>query len=199
MYKRIVLIFIAFVISSCTDWSVKRSASNKLFDTKGFEGSKRRPLYNKKYIDQAKKNIRTNNYDEDYEDEDDEVIAPSSLNRSMYRDMIEEERRKANLKKKNGKRNLSEYDDKYPRLSDANTRSKAPDRTSEEDMKNELQEIKKLLDSTRKDMVKYRCPLEEQANKEKSRQSSAAVKAPSPAPKKTHTISSSDIDDYDDN
>lgn len=194
MYKKIFLICMAFIISSCTDFSVKRSANNKLFDSKGFDGSKRRPLYNKKYIDHAKRNIKSNNYDEDYDDEDDEVVDPSSVNRSMYRDMIEEERRKAKLKNKNGKRDLSEYDDKYPRLSDANARSKAPDRASEEEMKNELQEIKKLLDNTRKDMVKYRCPLENQAKKSEVKHSVTDY----PAPKKTHSISNVSADDYDD-
>lgn len=194
MYKKILLICMAFIISSCTDFAVKRSASNKLFDSKGFEGSKRRPLYNKKYIDHAKRNIKSNNYDEDYDDEDDEVVDPASVNRSMYRDMIEEERRKAKIKKKNGRRDLSEYDDRYPRLSDADSRSRSSDRASEEEMKSELQEIKKLLDNTRKDMVKYRCPLEEQAKKAAAKRNVTN----NPAPKKTHSISNVSADDYDD-
>ena len=69
---RIILVIIALLISGCSEWSLKRSASNKLIDTKGFEGSKRRPLYNKKYINRAKRNMADNNYDED---EDDDLVA----------------------------------------------------------------------------------------------------------------------------
>ncbi len=183
----------AFIISSgCSDWSVKRSANNKLFDSKGFAGGKRRPLYNKKYIDQAKRNIKTNNYEDDYDDEDDEAVDSAVLNRSMYRDMIAEERRNAKLKSKRDHR-LSEYDDRYPRLSDAKARSSSPDSMSEHEMKQELQEIKKLLANTRKDMTKYRCPLQDQADKEKLKQQKNQAE---PANyKKTHSISNIVIDD----
>ena len=51
--KAIVFTILTFLITGCVtgpDDYLKRSANNKVFDRKGFKGSKRQPLYNKKYI-----------------------------------------------------------------------------------------------------------------------------------------------------
>lgn len=59
MLKKVLIftILISFLSACVTgpDDYMKRSANNKIFDRKGFKGGKRAPLYNKKYIAQAKK------------------------------------------------------------------------------------------------------------------------------------------------
>ena len=59
MFKKVIIFTIlTSFLSACVtgpEGYLKRSANNKLFDRKGFKGSKRAPLYNKKYIAQAKK------------------------------------------------------------------------------------------------------------------------------------------------
>ncbi|MBP7189761.1 MAG: hypothetical protein KA998_00735 [Rickettsiaceae bacterium] len=196
IWKNIILIFIAFLVSGCADFSLKRSANNRLIDSKGFHGGKRRPLYNKKYINQAKRNVKDGNYDDDYYDnkDNDEELAPSERNRSIYKSMIERERRKAAAEGSYGSRNdAMEYDEDYPRLSDAKKRSASPDGKSEQEMRRELQEIKKMLSNTQKDMAKYRCPLSEQQNKNVAPEPNKEIKPTAPL-QRTHSISSPEDD-----
>lgn len=197
MWQKIILIFMALVISGCSDWRLKRSANNKVFDAKGFEGGKRRPLYNKKYISKAQSNVRDYNYDEDDIDEDsDEIVDPSTINRAMYREMLEKERarkRKSQMMRDKAgyQQGINDYDDNYPRLADAKRRSSREDDKSDAQMQQELKEIKKMLANTQKDMAKYRCPLQQQADVERAKK--ARVSSPSEANSgtRTHSISSS--------
>lgn len=190
MWKNVILVFVAFLISGCADFSLKRSANNKLVDAKGFHGGKRRPLYNKKYITQAKRNVKDGSYDDDYDsDENDEDTTPASRNRSIYRNMIDQERKKGASQGNYRRNDDMDYDEDYPRLSDAKKRSSAPDGKSEQEMRRELQEIKKMLSTTQKDMAKYRCPLSQQSPDSKD----AQRPAPSPEYKqRTHSIASPD-------
>ena len=63
--KLLLLLSAAIFVTGCSNIELKKSANNKLFDRKGFDGSKRKPLYNGKYIDRAKRNVVENNYEED--------------------------------------------------------------------------------------------------------------------------------------
>ncbi|MEY3197019.1 MAG: hypothetical protein RLZZ59_387, partial [Pseudomonadota bacterium] len=53
MLKNLPLWIVAILLLTGCNSSLQRSANNKIFDTRGFDGGKRRPLYNKKYIDRA--------------------------------------------------------------------------------------------------------------------------------------------------
>jgi hypothetical protein len=167
--KHIVLIVTSlFLLSNCAPMSLKRSANNKLVDFSGFEGHKKRPVYNKKYITKAKRNIAENNYDEEEygaEVDVDEVLEPASRNRMMYRDMLERDRaRKQKTSPSKSYQDAVNADDgEYPALSQSRKRINN-DGKSSDDMQKELAEIKKMLSDTKKDMAKYRCPM--QKNKE---------------------------------
>jgi len=158
--QKIILIIMALLISGCSEFSLKRSASNKLVDFKGFEGSKRRPLYNKKYISRAKNNIRANDYDEDdYGDDSDdmdEISNPASSNRAMYRDMVI-----AEAKRKSQQSRLGMSNDRmgYPKLGDAKSIVNEGDTKSSQDLQREISELKKMMTETKRDLVKYRCPM----------------------------------------
>lgn len=156
------------LLSGCTDGFkgyFKRSANNKLIDTKGFEGGKRRPLYNRKYISLAKKNVVEDNLDEDDGDLDETTIeSPSSskANREMYIDMAKREA----AKKKNRSR-MQKYqesysepnnnDETYPSLAHASEKSKGKNYDDQE-LQKELSEIKSMLHDAKKDLAKYKCP-----------------------------------------
>ncbi len=156
MIQRIILIILALAISGCTEFTLKRSANNKLIDFKGFEGHKRRPLYNKKYITRAKRNIIENDVDEDESDgsdEMDEISDPAAANRSMYRDMtIKDIKHKRQQMQDNGRG--------YPKLGDAKSIVDEGDPKSSQDLQREIAELKKMMLETKKDLVKYRCPME---------------------------------------
>ena len=153
MLKKILLILCAlFLVTGC-NIELKKSANNKLFDRKGFDGGKRKPLYNAKYIDRAKQNIVENNYDDDEPnaDEPDEYVDPYTKNRIMYSNMIKRE--KANKRKKNVD---------YPDIGHAkDLAKKSNDDNSNTDLRQELAEIKTMLSSAKKDLAKYKCPLQD--------------------------------------
>ena len=172
MLRQFFIIFIALsVLSSCAQFSLKRSASNKLVDFGGFESAKRRPVYNKKYIDRAKRNIRDNNIeDEDLGDDAEEITNPYAENRMMYRDMIRRDQKRSLGDKKRGyQRMIQDYAEEYPDINeaDATSRSTGNDKSSPE-VERELTEIKKMLAETKKDMAKYRCPMQQQQQAGKS-------------------------------
>lgn len=168
--KKISLILILIMLSGCsTDGILKKSANNKLIDTKGFHGAKRRPLYNKKYIDKAKLNISRGDFEEEeYDDEEQylENLPPSLKNRYIYEDMIEDdikaERARRAKKKSFYLKHLRDNRDEYPDLGRGrdNIRSNSENIDNQE-LKQELKEIRSLLDSAREDLVKYRCPMDE--------------------------------------
>lgn len=167
--KHIILIVTSLLLlSNCAPMSLKRSANNKLVDFSGFEGHKKRPVYNKKYITKAKRNIAENSYDEeDYggEVDADEVVESASRNRMMYRDMLERDhaRRQKASPSKSYQDAVGADDGEYPTLKESRQRINSDGKPSA-DMQKELSEIKKMLSDTKKDMAKYRCPM--QKNKE---------------------------------
>lgn len=171
--KRICLLLLSVTfLSGCFDTTLKKSANNKLIDNKGFHGGKRRPLYNKKYIDKAKLHVARGDFEEEeYDDEEQylENLPPQLKNRYMYEDMIEEdlkaEREKRAKKKSKYLRRLRGGDNSYPDLGKEREKVRAAqDESGSHELKKELKEIKTLLDAARADLVKYRCPIDENGN-----------------------------------
>jgi hypothetical protein len=137
---------------------MKRSANEEFFDTKGFKGKKRTPMYNKKYVERARKNLEDSYFDDKYEDieenqyyESNELRPYYKSNRRMYQDMVDMNESKQNLQNRYGKRNsypkLSEIDDSYQSQKD------------QENLKNEIKTIKKMLEDTKEKMSTYKCPI----------------------------------------
>jgi hypothetical protein len=95
--RNLIILVLPLLITACAidpDGYFKRSANNKLYDSQGFDGQKRRPIYNKKYIDQAKKNIMENNVasaDEEYDDDINELEDTYRRNREMYLQMVDQD------------------------------------------------------------------------------------------------------------
>lgn len=174
MIKRIfTLIVISFLISGCVsgpDGYFKRSANNKLFDRKGFHGGKRAPLYNKKYIHQAKENIAKGDIDDDFDDDDEDLYENYSIaknNREMYRQMIEED---IERDKKYGKKT------RYPSLVKANSRNSNFHDDENSDLREEIEEIKSMLQDAKRDLSSYRCPTAEVIERQNLNQNSSKLR-----------------------
>lgn len=167
--KLVLLLILPFILTSCLpDENLKRSANNRLFDTKGFHGKKRRPLYNNKYIDKAKHNVARSDMDLDEFEDDEQYLGnlnPTLKNRYMYEDMVEEDmqsQKSKRAKKREAYLRKMENRDRYYDMREARERIREG-RNGEEnkELRRELLEIKSMLDSARQDLVKYRCPVDE--------------------------------------
>ena len=163
----IIFTILATFLAGCAsgpEGYMKRSANNKLFDRKGFNGSKRAPIYNKKYISQAKKNIQNGAYDEDEIDEDEfyEGENISRENIEMYKAMIEadyERAEKGKKKKSRQKRTSSNRDNNvYPSIVDANNRIDLKNHADNLELREEINQIKSMLNDAKKDLASYKCP-----------------------------------------
>lgn len=184
--KYVLLILSLLLLSSCvSEVPLKRSANNKLFDRGGFHSEKRRPLYNNKYIEKAKNNVARSEADIEEYDEEEQYLGnlhPSLRNRYMYEDMVEEDMKSAKVRRA---KKRAEYlrkmrnDDKYYHLGEARDRVRESEGGDEsKELRRELKEIKTMLDSARKDLVKYRCPVDEDGE--------IVIKKHEAAPKKIH-------------
>jgi hypothetical protein len=167
--KIIILITSTFLLTGCADGFkgyFKKSANNKWIDSKGFQGGKRKPLYNKKYISLAKKNVLDENYDEidDEIDFDDyyETRSPSKSNREMYQNMLKADaKRRQRQNMERGARLQDNYEDEdYPSLNKANERITKTRQDDNSQLQKELAEIKEMLSETKTDLTKYKCPIE---------------------------------------
>lgn len=130
----------------------KKSANNKYIDTKGFKGGKRRPLYNNKYINLAKKNIVEENEDDDeIEDENDlySVQSTGKAYRNIYMEMIKQDINKQEIDAKN-------KITPPPTLISAHNKM-ATEKKDNQELQKELSEIKSLLNEARNDLAKYKC------------------------------------------
>lgn len=176
MLKKIIIAMLGiFLLSGCADGFrdyFKKSANNKLMDTKGFKGSKRKPLYNKKYIELAKKNVIEENFD-DYEDADldeeaSELPEPSKINRQIYLEMIKQDaKRKKRQRFEKYKSNYrGEYEDSYPSLGEISEKVKKEEATNQ-DLQKELAEIKAMLNEAKNDLTKYKCPMQQGEKEQK--------------------------------
>jgi uncharacterized protein with von Willebrand factor type A (vWA) domain len=137
------------LLSSCGNFTLKKSAGNKYFDTSGFEGSKRRPLYNKKYITMAKKNVVEFGYDE--EENETEIVDLEKKNIKIYKDMLDNKEEQKSRQSK-GLFKFSKYE-KNSDIKNLNTArneiSKLDDSESENKLSKEIAEIKELLAKTK--------------------------------------------------
>jgi hypothetical protein len=168
--KAIIFSILALLVAGCSsgpDDYFKRSANNKIFDRKGFQNSKRPPLYNKKYIAQAKKNILNGDYNDD--EAEDEVEDPSYDNIEMYKAMIEEDLNDMNQKNRRRKKSNRSV---YPSIVDANDKISVEDQSSNLELREEITQIKSMLDDARRELASYKCPatkeLEENSIKEQT-------------------------------
>lgn len=173
--KAIIFVLSLFLLSSCVtgpDGYFQRSANNKIFDRKGFKGSKRAPLYNKKYIAKAKQNVAINSYDEDDEDDDemDQLLENENIskaNREMYRYMLEKDIENKYL----GKGARSRKNQAYPSLVKTSTRVDDQEQTENLELRAELEQIKSMLNDTKNAMANYRCPTAAELEKAQVRSS----------------------------
>lgn len=194
IYAVINIVILSVLTSSCgvvPGYSLKKSSSNKIFDTKGFEGSKRRPLYNKKYIDKAKQNITSNFTDDDYDLEEEEKFNPSAYNKKMYMQMLSDDkdervrlkaRKKAYLLKKTNELETGEDDmDLYA------TKVRIDndiDNKPRDQLEKELKNIKSLLEETKEEISKAKCPYApENVTTQKLKNSSKSNEQLKPRPK----------------
>ncbi|PCJ23075.1 MAG: hypothetical protein COA94_08570, partial [Rickettsiales bacterium] len=176
---------LALITSGCASdpgSPLKRSANNKLFDRKGFQGEKRAPLYNKKYISKAKRNILAGDFDEDDLDEDDNLYENTNIsqeNIEMYREMIEEDL--ANMKKSKKKRKKRKIRP-FPSISRANSKLTPSDHAANLELRAELQQIKALLHEARKEFSNNKCPTIADLKRESAKLDKKAAQKPAAAP-----------------
>lgn len=173
--KAITLTIVTSILSACVtgpEGYLKRSANNKLFDTKGFQGGKRAPLYNKKYISQAKKNILTNNLDEDMDEERDDLYEdsnPSQENIEMYKAMID-----VDIERKRKEKNKSSWwwnrkkKQSYPSVADASDRIDPRTHAQNLELREELNQIKAMLHDAKREMASHKCPTEQEQERKAS-------------------------------
>ncbi|MGC0371568.1 MAG: hypothetical protein DGJ47_000257 [Rickettsiaceae bacterium] len=180
-----IAILLGALITSCTpdpSGYLKRSANNKLFDRTGFHGEKRAPLYNPKYIHNAKKNIARGDYrDEMADDYENEGIDENTHHKNiqMYKQMLDQEEyeRRARSKRKwyqfgAKKRDIyyeqeQQNNHQYPDLSRAKKR-KSSGAYAGAELKQELDQIKSMLKETRKELENSKCPTSRAIEKNKN-------------------------------
>lgn len=161
--KAVIFVLSIFLLSSCAtgpEGYFKKSANNKLFDTKGAKGGKRAPLYNKKYITKAKQNVANNDEDDEYDDllENENI---SQANKDMYRSILEQELESKYI----GKKPKEKQNKTYPVL--VRNSPRADDRYLEDNsaLRAELDQIKTMLNETKNEMANYRCPTAQELEK----------------------------------
>ncbi len=161
MLKKIIVVILGvFLLSGCSDGFrgyFKKSANNKLVDRKGFEGNKRAPLYNKKYIAAAKRNVIEENFDDEEEDllseYDTEKINPTLRNRKMYLKMVKQDA------DHHAKQQLLEAVGSGTSLVEASNKvKKKSNDNSQVQLKKEVDKLKSLLNETNKKLERYKCP-----------------------------------------
>ena len=164
--KAVIFVLSIFLLSSCStgpEGYFKKSANNKLFDTKGAKGGKRAPLYNKKYITKAKQNVANNDY-ADEDDEYDDLLENENIsqaNKDMYRSILEQELESKYI----GKKPKEKQNKTYPVL--VRNSPRADDRYLEDNsaLRAELDQIKTMLNETKNEMANYRCPTAQELEK----------------------------------
>ena len=109
-------------------------------------------------------------YEEDDIDEDeDETINPTHRNIDMYKKMVGSKRAKSRpafQMKKNEYVEDMDYDDEDGNLADSRSRlSKAGDGRRKEDLEKEISEIKIMLQKTKEEITKAKCPYAEAEEK----------------------------------
>ncbi len=173
MLKKIVIFStLAMLLSACVtgpDGYLKRSANNKIIDRKGFKGGKRAPLYNKKYISQAKKNVVTGEYEyddfDDFEEDSSEKENTSKDNIEMYKAMIDHDLSQERKNKKDSR--WGKNKNTYPSIRKASQRMDDDDDMHNMELREELNQIKAMLNDTKREMANNKCPAIVQNEKKK--------------------------------
>lgn len=165
MFKNVINIsFTILLLSSCVSGPneyLKRSANNKYFDTGGFQSSKRAPLYNPKYINQAKRNIQQDGYDYDDELDDDDMDEENQLHTARYKNM----KAYRNMSQKQGV-SSKKYRNNYPDLYESKQNLPTTYNNYKHlELKEELEEIKYMLEETKREMENRKCPNVKQIEK----------------------------------
>lgn len=164
--KAVIFVLSIFLLSSCAtgpEGYFKKSANNKLFDTKGAKGGKRAPLYNKKYITKAKQNVANNDYADD-DDEYDDLLENENIsqaNKDMYRSILEQELENKYI----GKKPKEKQNKTYPVLVRNSPRDDDRYLEDNSELRAELDQIKTMLNETKNEMANYRCPTAQELEK----------------------------------
>lgn len=185
--KAIILTLLTSLLSACItgpDGYLKRSANNKIFDRQGFKGGKRSPLYNKRYITKAKQNILNDNIEDDMDDDEfDENQSPSRDNIEMYKAMIDadlEQGRRKN-KKSSWWGSKKKQKQRYPSVIDASRKVNPSQHSQNLELREELNQIKSMLNDAKKEMASYKCPTAQ----EQEKQSKKRIKTKEIKPRET--------------
>ena len=173
MLKKIVIFStLAILLSACVtgpDGYLKRSANNKIIDRKVFKGEKRAPLYNKKYISQAKKNVVTGEYEyddlDDFDEDSSEKENTSKDNIEMYKAMIDHDLSQEIKNKKDSR--WGKNKNTYPSIRKASQRMDDDDDMHNMELREELNQIKAMLNDTKREMANNKCPAIVQNEKKK--------------------------------
>ncbi len=187
MLKKIVIFStLAMLLSACVtgpEGYLKRSANNKIIDRKGFKGGKRAPLYNKKYISQAKKNVITGEYEyDDFDDFDDDNFEGENTakdNIEMYKAMIDHDLSQERKNKKDSRWNKNK-NNMYPSIRKAS--QKTDDDMQNMELREELNQIKAMLHDTKKEMANSRCPAVQTEKKKPTVPTETQLKNGTPPP-----------------
>lgn len=157
------LLGLVFILSSCAynpNGNFKRSASSKWFDADGFQGSKRMPTYNSKYIEMAKRNMVTGNYETGDDIEEDETgletekFDPVTYNMKRYQHMARED----SVRKKRGKTPWYVLDDDSDLEDTRQKLSARDDDAARVALERELRDLKRVMVDTREEISKVKCP-----------------------------------------
>jgi hypothetical protein len=191
--RAIILIISLFVLSSCVtgpEGYFKKSANNKLFDRSGFKGKKRAPLYNKKYIAKAKQNVASDNWEDDTDEYDDELLENENIskaNRDMYREMLEQEIEGKYLGKKS---RTADKNKAYPSVVRNSARTYDAEEVDNMELRAELDQIKSMLNETKNEMANYRCPTAQELERAQARLPKSANDRPKSVQIKPSTVKS---------
>jgi hypothetical protein len=157
--KTILFVLISLLFSSCVsdpDGYLKRSGNRKLVSNKNLYSKKKMPIQNKQYIKKAKRNIVENNYDDDYEEDDyDQDQDPRLVNRSLYMQMVAQEkaRKNQNYRRDHELRELELEE----REKQANQKLIHSNQQAQKELKAELQNIKAVLNETKEQIASMTC------------------------------------------
>ncbi len=153
--KTILLVTASIILCSCVTGPrgyFKKSANNKLFDMFGFHGGKRQPLYNSKYIKQAKRNVARGDIDyEDIEEYDDEAENIPRDNIEIYKAMVQDD---YDNRRRSHHRN--HHHQRYPSIRKANHRVNQDH--NHDAIRQELKQLKNMLNKTNEELSNKRCP-----------------------------------------
>lgn len=146
--REIFLVCIAVLLTACAqnpNGELQRSINNRIISSVKASDVRRHPLYNPKYIERAKKNVDTNNYELHELDptEPDETEDPARDNLAAYQQMLELDRMRKilNKRKKNG--NTLHEVLNSPKIDD--NKSKNDTENREILLKKQLEEMKLML------------------------------------------------------